>query len=628
MNKNLISLAVTITLASNIAAFAASSNSYTDINGNWAQSDITNLTNLQVIKPSSDGMFHPDAWVSRADFSEMAAKTLGLAPQKADSVPGLKNISQNYWGFEKVDNQAWISAYPAGVFRPADPVRRVEVLAGLAQSLNKPLVSEAEATTILSKFTDAADVPSTARREVATAVQYNLFEIDAKSGGTVIEPLRPATKAEVAALLNDLYENKNIALVQNGEVISQTSPTASTTESMTSATPSPSIASSSQDPTALSSTPSSGTSMSSATGQQQPSADASSLSSTPSSSTQSSTTNSMIGMGGNTATTGTAQVSGAPESTETNAADATMPGTTGAAASSTESTTTEQGATTTTTEQGAAAATGTAPATTAETTMTPDQQTSATSINTTSTSTTQETVNPFRDVPASYRYSTSTIPEFNRVNGTNTPSNLEAANAASIPENTTFTGTVAKALYSEFNKPGDQVMVILDHALMDPSGRVVAPAGSKVLGVVSTVVSRNATNDDAQLGIDFKEFVTPTGQRLPINATIANGDGILKGGQLQGVVMHPGHSTEALKREISTAQGGLYGTSAGKAMVLDQPYVQQLSDQPVDPMDKRSNDIILGVGDRLQLKVGTAVPNTTAAPENNATPSTNTTPAQ
>ncbi|WP_373531601.1 S-layer homology domain-containing protein [Vampirovibrio sp.] len=458
--SNLIALAVTLSLASGVT-YAATN--YSDVSGNWAQSDINTMVDMQVMSGFNDGNFHPDAWLTRAEFTQMSGKALGLEAQKAETVPSFKQVSKNDWGFSNVDNQQWITSYPTGVFRPANPVRRVEALAAMGGALNKPLVSDAEATTILSKYSDGDQVPPTARRQVATAIQYNLFEIDPASGTDKIEPMRPITRAETAALLNDLYENRDIAIVQNGEVIAQTQPGDETTTS-----------------------------------------------------------------------TGTSAVYG--ESTETS--------------STTEAASQKIG---------------------------------------------------YKSTP--YRNSADTIPEFRTVNTTTTPTTLSADSAMSLPANTTFTGTVAKALYSEFNRPGDPVMLILDHPLFDTSGKIVAPAGSKVLGVITNVVSKNQTNEDAQLGFAFNGFITPAGQRIPMSATIANTDGILKAKEMQGVVFHPDRSTAALSREINTSSGSLYGTKIGKAEVLDQAMVQQVSDKPMDPLDKRSSNIVIGVGDRLQLRL-------------------------
>lgn len=480
--SNLIALAVSLTLATG-ASYAATN--YADVSGNWAQSDINTMVDMQVMSGFNDGNFHPDAWITRAEFTQMSGKTLGLEAKKADTVPSFKQVSKNDWGFSNVDNQEWITNYPSGVFRPANPVRRVEALAAMGGALNKPLVSDAEATAILSKYSDGDQVPANARRQVATAIQYNLFEIDPASGTDKIEPLRPITRAETAALLNDLYENRDIAIVQNGEVLAQSQQSGDMTTT----------------------------------------------------STSTSTTET-------TTSTGTSAVYGSDSTAESAEASETQ--------------------------------------------------------TTASNDSPSEKIG-YKSTP--YRNSADTIPEFRTVNTTTTPTNLSASGAVSLPANTTFTGTVAKALYSEYNKPGDPVMLILDHPLFDTSGKIVAPAGSKVLGVVNSVVSKNQSNEDAQLGITFNGFVTPAGQRIPINATIANADGILKASELQGVVFHPDHSTAALSREISASAGSLYGTKTGKAEVLEEPMVQQVSDKPVDPMDKRTSNIVIGVGDRLQLRI-------------------------
>lgn len=584
--SNLIALAMSVTLAASSAVYAASASSYNDINGNWAQSDITTMVDMKVMNGFNDGNFHPDAWITRSEFTAMAGKTLGLEPKNADTVPSFKQLSQNYWNLENVDNQAWISAYPSGVFRPANPVRRVEALSALAGALNKPLVSDAEATQILGKYSDADQIPANARRQVATAINYNLFEIEPKSGANVIEPLRPVTRAETAALLSDLYQNKGIAVVQNGQVVADNQ---QGSEAMTNSGTS-----------AVSEAPAAAGTAASAQANE---------SAMTTSATSTDTANNKLAAAGATgtdpgATPSTTDVGGSSTTESTTSGESTTTGesTTQGQSTTTTGESTTQSQTTTTGESttpGQTTTTGesTTPGQTTTTgeSATGNQQTTASAPDTTSGKV------GYKNTP--YRHSADTIPEFRTVNTTETPSNLEASAPINLPANTTFTGTVAKALYSEYNQPGDPVMVILDHPLFDSNGKIVAPAGSKVLGTVSNVVSRNTTNDNAQLGIAFNGIVTPEGQRIPLNATIASNDGILKAGELQGVVFHPNHSTAALKREISSAEGAMYGTKQGKEWTLNEPLSQQLSSAPVDAMDKRPSDIVIGVGDRLQLRV-------------------------
>lgn len=457
MKKSLMTLALSLALITGAAQAAT----YPDVSGNWAQSDIDEVTNMRIMSGFNDGMFHPNAWVSRAEFSDMTLKTLGWAPNQAKQLPSVQKVSKNAWRFDEVDNAAWISMYPQGVYRPENPVRRVEALSALAGTLNKPLVSDAEATQILSTYIDADQIPPNLRREVATAIQYDLFAIDPRYASQ-IQPLQPATRADVAAMLSNLNDQRDIAITPPGS----SAPVATTTT-----------------------------------------------------------------------TTATRAVSG----------------------------------------------------TYAEQTCENYKSSGGSK---------QVCTNP---VP--FRNSADTV-DINRFGKPPAPANVQPMTTSTLPQNTIFSGTVAKALYSEFNRPGDPVVLILDHTLFDDCGKVVAPAGSRVLGEVTSVVANNTTAEVAQLGLAFHEIVTPTGQRVMINGRVASADGILRSDALQGVIVHPEHSVQALRREISTAEGAWYGTKVGKMHVLETPLTTLGDSEPVTDLDQRiTQNVILGVGDRLQVMV-------------------------
>jgi hypothetical protein len=184
---------------------------------------------------------------------------------------------------------------------------------------------------------------------------------------------------------------------------------------------------------------------------------------------------------------------------------------------------------------------------------------------------------------------------------------VEPIKAANLPADTTFTGTVAKTIYSEYNRPGDPVMLILDHALMGSDNSVVAPAGSRVLGTVISVLPANTSNDKAELGIRFHEIIRPDGQRLSIDAGVNNADGILRADTPESVVFSGNRSTKALQNEIAASEGGLFGTKQGKMYVLDTPLTRLGSDRPLAYTDRPARtDVVLAVGDKLQVRVGPA----------------------
>ena len=524
MKKYWLALAVTVGMSVSASSLQALAANYTDVQNNWAQSDINSIVEQNVMSGFNDGLFHPEAWITRAEFTAMTARALGLPPNQANQISSLKKVSRNSWNFSTVDNSAWLSSYPSGVYRPENPLRRVELLVGLSGTLKKPLLTSEEADQVLSQYTDADQVPANARQQVATAIKYNLFASDPQQGSNQIAPLRPANRSEVASVLNTLSQNRDITVVQNGQVVAKSNSDNNSTEATETS------------------------------------------SNTTTTETSSSKSSSESGAVSNTATS----------------------------ASETNSTTETSSASTDTTGNSG------------------NQKMAASENGTKSFSPYASADKKIEGSSGPYRNSADTIVESRMVNQTSTPNNVDAAN---LPANATFVTTVAKALYSEFNKPGDPVLLIMDHALTDASNKPILPAGSKLLGFVTSVVSRNESGKDAELGIHLSEAITPAGQRIPINATIANTDGILKANSMEGVISKPDHSLAALKSEIHTAEGSLYGTKTGKASVLEEPYTTQVSDKPMDPMDKRTSDIVVGVGDQLQIRLGdVSTGNSTVSP--------------
>jgi hypothetical protein len=474
MRKNLIALAVSATLTS--SALTAQAVMYPDINGNWAQSNIQQMTDMNVMAGFSDGKFHPDAWITRTEYSKMVLKTLGIPYNQMNSVQSVDKVYRNEWGFGPVDS-ATAASYPPGVFRPENPVRRVEAIAGLAGTLTQPLVSDAEANQILSRFSDANQIPVNARRAVATSIKYGLYSYDPKFGSSNFMPMQPITRAEVADLLSDLYQNRGITIAR-----AETMP-----------------------------------------------------------------------------------VMPSGQSTATSAVTLTGSPVTSAANNDPGVTTRRYSNDVAYRNFGQSLLFGTLP-----------YRSGADNISV------MNPLTPGRTIPIN--------PQITTLN---------------LPANTTFTGTVAKALYSEYNRPGDPVMLILDHNILDSSNNIIAPAGSKLLGFISYLTPRNPSNNVAEMSLVFSQLVTPEGRRYNLCGVVANcgNEGVLKADEPQGIVFHPEHSIAALKREINTAEGSWYNTKLGKTWFLNEPFTTQVSNHSIVPADKSERNIIIGVGDRLQVRV-------------------------
>ena len=121
-----------------------------------------------------------------------------------------KDVPQDFWAtpaIELATKAGYLKGFPGNVFRPQQQISKAQVLVALASGLN--LANKSSPTNTLQTYQDAAQIPNYATQKIAAATESGLVVNypDAK----LLNPNRPATRAEVAALI---YQ----ALVQTGKV--------------------------------------------------------------------------------------------------------------------------------------------------------------------------------------------------------------------------------------------------------------------------------------------------------------------------------------------------------------------------------------------------------------------------
>ena len=185
---------------------------FADIQGHWAQAYIQALTGLGAIAGFPDGSFRPNDPVTRAQFAAILAKAFSPTPQKPAS--DFVDVSRTFWGYQVIQTAyrgGFLSGYPGQAFRPDERIPRVQVLVSLASGLNL----RSDNTTVLSVFSDAAQIPDYARTAIAGATQKKL--VINYPTPQQLNPNQNATRADVAAFV---YQ----ALVNAGRVQPISSP--------------------------------------------------------------------------------------------------------------------------------------------------------------------------------------------------------------------------------------------------------------------------------------------------------------------------------------------------------------------------------------------------------------------
>lgn len=210
----ILALALTVQMAAApLMAMAA----FQDTQSNWARNAIDSLSSQGILTGYPDGSFRPEGLITRAEFSAMMVKALGLNIN-ATGQQTFNDVPTSHWAYpsiETVRTTGLVSGYPNGQFQPAKSISRAEAMAVLSNAARIPMPNDATVNQILSNYRDSASIPSWARPGVAAAIQSGIYAND-PSAGNAVEPLQPTTRAEVAAMVENLRARLNLAGGQQG----------------------------------------------------------------------------------------------------------------------------------------------------------------------------------------------------------------------------------------------------------------------------------------------------------------------------------------------------------------------------------------------------------------------------
>ena len=194
---------------------------YPDVSANhWAAKQIEILTEKGVIVGYPDGTFKPDDNVSRAEFASMAIKALGQEHTTVAQPVKFTDIEPTFWAYDSIQKALYfdlISCPPEGQpFRPDDTVTRAESISVAVNALTTEQISDLKAKEVLSKkFADVNEVPEWFVIPAGKAEILNMLVTIPSANKAKVEANRPATRAEVAAILYEMMEQESLTLTQN-----------------------------------------------------------------------------------------------------------------------------------------------------------------------------------------------------------------------------------------------------------------------------------------------------------------------------------------------------------------------------------------------------------------------------
>lgn len=180
----------------------------------WAASQIDELSDKGVIVGYPDGTFKPDDNVTRSEFASMAIKALGQEHTSVAQPVNFTDIDNDYWAYDSIQKALYfdlISCPPAGEpFRPDDTVTRAESMTVAVNALTTEQISVEKAREVLAKYADVNTLPESFLVPAGKSEILSMIVVIPSNEKASLEPSRPATRAEVAAILYNMMEQAKL----------------------------------------------------------------------------------------------------------------------------------------------------------------------------------------------------------------------------------------------------------------------------------------------------------------------------------------------------------------------------------------------------------------------------------
>ena len=160
-------------------ANATKTNNYADVSSDkWYNQAVSTLSAMGIIKGDSRGNFNPNAPITRAEFAAIAArfdKTENVAAASFGDVA-------THWAKPEISvaaNNGWINGYTDGTFHPDSKITRAEAMAMINRVLQRLPESKADLLDGMIQWSDNADTSKWYYLAVQEATNSHYYELKA-----------------------------------------------------------------------------------------------------------------------------------------------------------------------------------------------------------------------------------------------------------------------------------------------------------------------------------------------------------------------------------------------------------------------------------------------------------------
>ena len=160
-------------------ANATKTNKYADVSSDkWYNQAVSTLSAMGIIKGDSRGNFNPNAPITRAEFAAIAAR---LDKTEDVAAASFGDVAM-HWAKPEISvaaNNGWINGYTDGTFHPDSKITRAEAMAMINRVLQRLPESKADLLDGMIQWSDNADTSKWYYLAVQEATNSHYYELKA-----------------------------------------------------------------------------------------------------------------------------------------------------------------------------------------------------------------------------------------------------------------------------------------------------------------------------------------------------------------------------------------------------------------------------------------------------------------
>lgn len=170
----------------------------------WARQPIEVMASKGIIQGTGPDTFSPASNITRADYTVLLIRTLGLRAEFTDNFDDVKEDAYYYEAVGIAKKLGIALGDGANRFNPEEPISRQDLMTLSARVLDKYMgLKLSDDIHVLDRFIDKGDIAEYALSGIATLVKEGLIV----GSDSRISPLANTTRAEAAVFLYRVYNS-------------------------------------------------------------------------------------------------------------------------------------------------------------------------------------------------------------------------------------------------------------------------------------------------------------------------------------------------------------------------------------------------------------------------------------